>query len=196
MTTLYCSAKLLKRLRQPVAESAPPGEGNPLGPWSADIDFIDREPFAVLMNAATGMILVLPARAADLRRLHVMAAEQAAALFRVCGLDSPLAQAELDALAQPFSVQRNTNRSLVASMNLRKFEASVQFAHNGLRAFDVALRMLETPFSRKELPKGFHYAIDRLRSRLQPSATILAFPDVRVPRGVDARQRAAEVDDA
>ena len=42
-----------------------------------------------MMNAATGMILGLPATAADLRQLHVLASEQAAALFRACGIDTP-----------------------------------------------------------------------------------------------------------
>src|SRR5690606_21234163 len=67
MTVLHCSQKLLRRLRQPATPPEPPPGDNPLGPWCADIDFIDREPFALLMNAATGALLVLPARAADLK---------------------------------------------------------------------------------------------------------------------------------
>lgn len=42
MTTLRCSQKLLKRLRQPAQLPEPLPSTNPLGEWCADIDFIDR----------------------------------------------------------------------------------------------------------------------------------------------------------
>lgn len=174
MTVLRCSHKLLKRLRQPASSEPAPGD-NPLGEWCADIDFIDRHPFALLMNAATGVILVLPARAADLKRLHTMAAEQLAALLESCGIEGPLADAELDALQRPFACTRNSNRSLVASLNQRKHEAWGQFAWNQLTVFEVALRMLETPFSRKDLGRDFHFAADLLRRHLLPAAKILPF---------------------
>ncbi len=180
MTILRCSQKLLKRLRlEPRTLREPPPADNPLGEWCADIDFIDRAPFVLLMNAATGLVLVLPGTVVDLHRLHDMAAEQLTGLFGECGIHSPLAQAELDALAQPFAFARNGNRGLVTSMNHRKYEAWRQFAHHRLTAFDVALRMLATPFSRKDLPgggyMGFHHAPDLLRKHLLPSAKILAF---------------------
>lgn len=179
---LRCSQKLLKRLHQPAKPPEPQAPSdNPLGEWCADIDFIDRQPFALLMNAATGAVLVLPARAADLKQLHVMAKEQLAALFDVLGLRGELAQAELDAWSEAPAFTANQNRSLVASMNQRKYEAWTQFAYNRLTAFEVALRMLETPFGRKDLGRGFHFAADLLRKRLAPSATIIPF---RVPRAL------------
>lgn len=162
-------------MRQPASPQEPAPGDNPLGEWCADIDFIDRQPFALLMNAATGTVLVLPARAADLKRLHAMAAEQLAALLHSCGIEGPLAEAELDALRQPFAHARNGNRSLVASLNQRKQEAWTQFAWNRLTAFEVALRILETPFSRKDLGREYHFAPDLLRRHLQPSAKILPF---------------------
>lgn len=58
-------------------------------------------------------------------------------------------------------------------MNQRKYEAWSQFAHNRLTAFEVALRMLETPFLRKDLGRDFHFAADLLRFRLMPSAKIV-----------------------
>ncbi len=179
MTTLHCSKKLLKRLRQPPKLPEPPPGDNPLGEWCADIDFIDRNPYVVLMNAATGTVLVLPGLAADLKQLHVMAAQQLSALLEACGIDGPFAQAEIDALSQPFVLAHNSNRSLIASMNQRKFMIWSQFAHNGLTAFEVALRELETPFSRKDLPGdgrfGFNFAADLLRRHLRPAAKILPF---------------------
>lgn len=179
MTTLHCSKKLLKRLRQPAKLPEPPPGDNPLGAWCADIDFIDRNPYVVLMNAATGAVLVLPALVADLKQLHVMAAGQLAGLLEECGIDGPLAQAEIDALSQPFVIAHNSNRSLIASMNQRKFLVWSLIAHNGLTAFEVAVRELETPFSRKDLPGGgrfgFHFAADLLRQHLRPAAKILPF---------------------
>jgi hypothetical protein len=170
VTVVRCSQKLLKRLRLPSALPEPPPVDNPLSEWCADIDFIDRQPFVLLMNAATGTVLVLPARAADLRRLHEMVAEQLRLLFAACGIDGTAARAELDAWQLPPAYTRNANRSLVASMNQRKYEAWTQFAWNGLTAFEVAVRMLETPFSRKDLGRDFHYATDLLRRHL-PDAT-------------------------
>jgi uncharacterized membrane protein len=179
MTVLRCSQKLLKRLRQPSTLPEPAPQDNPLGEWCGDIDFIDRQPFVLLMNAATGLILVLPGHAEFLRRLHECAGQQLAAVLRDCGIGGALADAELDAWRQPATYARNTNRSLVSSMNQRKFEAWTQFAYNRLPAYDVAMRMRETPFSRKELGKDFHYALDRIRARLLPSAKILSFETAR-----------------
>ncbi|WP_426662330.1 DUF6933 domain-containing protein [Rhodanobacter aciditrophus] len=178
MTVVRCSQKLLKRLRLPSASPEPPPADNPLGEWCADIDFIDRQPFALLMNAATGVVLVLPARVADLKRLHEMAAKQLRFLFAACDIGGAFAEAELDAWRLPPAFARNTNRSLVASMNQRKYEAWAQFAWNHLTAFEVAQRMLETPFSRKDLGRDYHYATDLLRRHLpgiasRPPATTL-----------------------
>lgn len=181
MTVVRCSQKLFKRLRPAPVLAEPSLGDNPLGEWCADMDFIDREPFVVLMNACSGTILVLPGRAADLKRLHEMAAEQLAGLFSACRIHSASATAELDAWQQPPTYSRNSNRSLVASMNQRKFEAWTQFAYNGLSAFDVAVRLLETPFSRKDLGRDFNFAPDLLRKHLMPSATVIPlFTDRRL----------------
>lgn len=173
MTVLHCSAKLLKRLRQPASPPEPPPADNPLGEWYADVDFIDRQPFVLMMNAATGLVLVLPGRVEFLKRLHLCAAEQLAALLAACGIDGPLADAELDAWQQPATYARTSNRSMVASINRRKMDAWAHFAYDGRSAFEVALWMLETLFTRKELGKDFHRASDLVRARLLPSAKIL-----------------------
>jgi len=178
MSTLRCSQKLLKRLRlEPRTLPEPPPADNPLGEWCADIDFIDRAPFVLLMNAATGLVLLVSGKAADLKLLHVQAADQLGWLLRHCGLSGPLAEAELDALRQPFAFARNSNRSLVASMNLLKHEVWLHFAHDGMNLHEVAARLLDRPFSRKDLHGGgrygFHHAPDLLRKHLLPSARIL-----------------------
>lgn len=177
MIVLRASTKLRKRLRLPATLPEPAAASdNPLGEWLADIDFIDRQPFALVMNAATGLALVLPARAADLRRLHEMVAEQLGALLSVLGIDGVLAEAELDAWSVPPRFARSVDRSLVAAMNQRRFEAWMQFAHNHLSAFEVALRLADTPFRRKDLGRDYHYVIDLLRARLRPSAKIISLP--------------------
>lgn len=180
MTVVRCSHKLLKRLGTPPApEQAGPPAGNPLGEWCADIDFIDRQPFVLLMNTATGTVLALPGRAADLKNLHDMAAVQLDALLAACGIGGVLAEAELDAWRYPPAFARNGNRSLVASLNQRKHDVRMMFAYGGQTAFEVALRMLEAPFSRKDLGRDYHVAADLLRARLMPAAKILPW---RSPR--------------
>lgn len=166
MPVIQCSQKLFKRLRLPASETEPEACQSPLGEWCADIDFIDRHPFVLVMNVATAVVLVLPARAADLKQLHVMARQQLAGLLDMCGIDSVRSQAELDAWRMPPQFVRNHNRSLAASLSQRKQEAWIQFAHGRKTAFEVAMRMLETPFSRKDLGRDFHFAIDLLRARL------------------------------
>lgn len=39
MTVLRCTAKLLKRLKQPARPPEPEPQANPLGEWYADLDF-------------------------------------------------------------------------------------------------------------------------------------------------------------
>lgn len=61
----------------------------------ADIDFIDCEPFVVILNATTGAGLALPGRAAELRRLHVHACDQPMRLFTHYGIGGALSDTEL-----------------------------------------------------------------------------------------------------
>ena len=70
MTVLRCTAKLLKRLKQPAKPPEPAPQANPLGEWYADIGFWNRKPFVVMLNGTTGAVLVLNGNAAGLRILH------------------------------------------------------------------------------------------------------------------------------
>ena len=72
-----------------------------------------------------------------------------------------------------FACTRNSNRSLAAPLSQRKFEAWSQFAYNRRTAFETALRLLETPFTRKDPGRDYHYAVDLLRARLLSSAKIV-----------------------
>lgn len=168
MILVRCSQRLLKRLHARPMVEEPALSGNPLGEWAADIDFIDREPFVLLLNAATGALLVLRGRAADLKCLHEQASAQLALLLDACGIKSPMATLELAAWRQPPRFARNGNRSIVASMNLLKREVWLHLASDQGRAADIAIRFLERPFSRRDLGGGFHFAANRLRARLLP----------------------------
>ena len=88
MTVLRCTAKLLKRLKQPAKPAEPAPQANPLGEWYADVDFWHRKPFVVMINAATGIVLVLHGNAAGLRVLLHPASSRSRA-WTSCPMTSP-----------------------------------------------------------------------------------------------------------
>ncbi|MEQ1438293.1 hypothetical protein AAG565_02920 [Fontimonas sp. SYSU GA230001] len=182
MTVLRCTAKLLKRLRQPAKLPEPPAADNPLGEWYADIDFIDREPFALLLNAATGATLVLPARAADLRDLHVHAGQQLFKLFAHFGLDPqlPLVGAELRAWEAPPTCANTRDRSLLGSLNRLRFEAWHHFAYRNRSLPEAAAQQWDGLFRHPSLVQDGrrygHHAwqrpVDLVRARLLVPADV------------------------
>lgn len=153
MTVLRCTAKLLKRLRQPAKLPEPTPAGNPLGEWYADIDTFNREPFVVLLNAATGASLLLPGRAADLRNLHIHAGQQLFKLFLHFGLDpsTTLAGTELRAWDNRPVYANTRDRSLLGSLNRYRFEAWNHFAYGDRSLPDVAARQWEGLFRHPSL---------------------------------------------
>jgi hypothetical protein len=122
----------------------------------------------LLMNAVTGALLMLPGRAADLKRLHELAAAQLTLFVRALCIQSEAAGAELGAWQEMPRFTRNSNRSLVTSMNLRKHETWLHLVSRDRTPFEVALQALESPFSRKDLGRDFHFAADLLRASLLP----------------------------
>ena len=129
MLTLRCTEKLLKRLKQPLTVQ-PVTSSNPLGEWYAAIDSYDREPFVLLLNAQTGITLVLPARAKHLKEINFYAAVQLALLFEHYGVQSPLADAELLAWQQPLQFAKTQSPSLLASMNRLRDDTWHNFEHH------------------------------------------------------------------
>lgn len=155
MIVLRCTAKLLKRLRQPAKPPEPPPTANPLGEWYADMDFFDREPFVVMLNAATGATLVLPGRAKDLRDLHGHAGQQLAKLFVHFGFDTrqPGVAAELAAWNAPPSYAKTLDRSLVGTLNRMRLELWHYFAHGNPSLPEAAARQWEGLFTHVSLPR-------------------------------------------
>lgn len=159
------TARLRNRLRLPEKlpePVAPPV--NPLGEWYADIDFIDREPYVVLLNVATGAGMVLPGRADDLRALHVHAGQQLFEFFVHYGLDpdSPLCSVELSAWRRAPPDYANTrDRSLLGSMNRFKDDAWHHFAFANRSLPEAAARQWEGLFRHPSFAKaGRRYGYD------------------------------------
>lgn len=139
MITLRCTEKLLKRFKQPKPVEAAPCT-NPLGEWYGAIDSYDREPFLLMLNAQTGITLVLPARANQLKEINFYAAVQLALLFEHYGIQSPLAEAELLAWQQPIQFAKTQSRSLLTSMNRLRDDTWDDFEHHDLTYNESAAR--------------------------------------------------------
>lgn len=120
MTVLRCTAKLLKRLKLPAKPPEPEAQANPLGEWYADIDFWRRQPLVVMLNAATGALLVLPGNASGLRRLHESALLQFAGICEHFGMRGPGVDAELDGFDAGFACAATRDRSLLGTLNASK----------------------------------------------------------------------------
>lgn len=182
MTVLRCTAKLLKRLKQPAKPPEPAPQANPLGEWYADIDFWRRQPFVMLLNAATGAVLVLPGDAAGLRRLHERALLQFAGLCEHFGLRGAGVDAELHGFDAGFACAATRDRSLLASLNQRKSGAWIGFEHNGYAFMETAALDWDGLFRHPALGRStrhnmdYHRPLDLVRQRLMPTADIVPFP--------------------
>ncbi|MEO5596558.1 MAG: hypothetical protein ABIQ97_05375 [Lysobacteraceae bacterium] len=185
MTVLRCTAKLLKRLKQPAKPVEPTPQGNPLGEWYADIDVWNRKPFVVMLNGATGATLLLNGNANGLRILHERALLQFGSMCGHFGIEGPLVDAELDGFAAGFTVAATRDRSLLSTLNLRKDAAWANFEHNGDSLVEAAMQEWEglfrisVPGLGKHHPKHYHRPLDLLRQRLVASAVILPFASTR-----------------
>jgi len=166
---IQSTQKLLKRLRRSASQLESPESGNPLGNWAADMEFLDRRPFVVLMNAATGVTLVLPGYAADLRKLHVLAADQLRVIFEVSRVaHNAAAMQELAAWKEAPTFVTNRNRSMAASLTRAKLDIWAALAYSDDQLVDIAIRHLTVPFTRKDLGRKMHYALDLLYEKLAP----------------------------
>jgi hypothetical protein len=188
MTVLRCTGKLLKRLKQPAKLPEPAAEANPLGEWYADIDSWHRQPFVVMLNAATGAVLALRGNAAGLRRLNEGALLQFASLCELYGLRGPAVDAELLGFDAGFALGATRDRSLLASLNQRKFECWMAMEHADRTLASVAAHDWTGLFRHPALGRNerhrmdYHRPLDLLRQRLLPSAQILQFTGAG-PRG-------------
>ena len=172
MTVLRCTTKLLKRLHHAAKPPEPLPQANPLGEWYADIDVWDRKPFVVMLNGATGATLVLNGSAAMLRVLHERALLQFASLCEHFGIHGPNVDAELHGFDAGFAFGPTRDRSLLSSINQRKYGAWMGFEHNGYSLVDVARLDWDGLFQHPALGRNtvhnmeYHRPLDLLLQRL------------------------------
>ena len=187
MTVLRCTAKLLKRLMQPAKPAEPTPEANPLGEWYADIDFWQRQPFVVMLNVATGAVLVLPGDAAGLRRLHEKALLQFAAISEHYGIRGPGVDAELHGFDAGFAFAATRDRSLLSSLNQRKLAVWLGLEHRDGLPVESAVQEWEGLYKHASVGRNtrhnmdYHRPLDLLRQHLLPAAQILPFNRVVQP---------------
>lgn len=182
MTVLRCTVKLLKRLKQPARLPEPEPQSNPLGEWYADLDFWRRQPFVVLLNAATGAVLVLPGNAAGLRVLHEKALLQFAMLCEHFALRGPGVDAELHGFDAGFAFGKTQDRSLLSSINQRKIGAWMGFEWNEHSLVEEAIKEWEHGFFQhpalgrnERYNMEYHRLLDLVRQRLMSTAVVLPF---------------------
>lgn len=182
MTVLRCTAKLLGRLKQPAKPPEPDAQANPLGEWYADIEFWRRQPFVVLLNAATGAVLVLPGTAAELRALHGNALLQFAVICEHFSLRGAGVDAELAGFDAGFSFANTRDRSLLASLNQRKSGVWMDMEHSDRTLSEAAATEWEGLFRHPALGgnvrhhMAYHVPLDLVRERLMPAARVTPFP--------------------
>ena len=191
MTVLRCTAKLLKRLKLPAKPPVPEAQANPLGEWYADIDFWNRKPYVVMLNAATGATLMLNGNAAGLRVLHERAAVQFASLCEYYGIDSDKVDAEAAALQAGFVFGATADRSLLASINQRKLLAWQRFELDGCSLAEAASLEWQGFFKHPKLPRttrymDWHCPLELLQQHLLPPAQIIVFPRGRAAQPADS----------
>lgn len=174
MTVLRCTARLLKRLKQPARPPEPEPHANPLGEWYADLDFWHRKPFVVMLNSATGAVLTLNGNAEGLRRLQERALLQFASICEHFGLHGAGVAAELQGFACGFAFGKTRDRSLLGTLNERKFAAWMQFEHRGRSLVESAARDWDGLFKHPALGRNarpgmeYHRPLSLVRERLMP----------------------------
>lgn len=174
MTVLRCTAKLLKRLKQPAKPAEPAAQANPLGEWYADIDVWRRQPFVVMLNAATGAALALPGNAAGLRILHERALLQFALLCEHFSLRGAAVDAELHGFHAGFTFAPTRDRSLLASLNQRKLGLWLGLEHSNRSLADMAVVEWQGLFKHPALGRDprynmdYHQPLDLVRKHLAP----------------------------
>lgn len=173
MTVLRCSAKLLKRLKLPTSLPEPLPQANPLGEWYADIDFWHRRPFVVMLNASTGAVLMLNGNAQGLRSLQERAFLQFASLCESFGIRGPMVDAELHGFHAGFAFGKTRDRSLIASIDQRKFGAWMGFEWNETALIDEAVKQWRDGLFRhpalgrnSRFNSPYHDTLDLIRQRL------------------------------
>src|SRR5690606_34695406 len=174
MTVLRCTARLLMRLKQPARPPEPQPQANPLGERYAELGSWQRKPFVVMLSGATGAVLTLNGNAEGLRRLQERALLQFASICEYFGLHGAGVEAELQGFDAGFAFGKTRDRSLLGTLNERKFAAWLQFEHDGKSLAESAVRDWDGLFKHPALGRNarhdmeYHRPLDLVRERLMP----------------------------
>lgn len=185
MTILRCTSKLLRCLKQGIKPPEPQAQSNPLGEWYADIETWRRMPVVVMLNAATGAVLFLPGKAADLRVLHERARQQFAEVCAHYNLASAGVDRELNGFQAGFTFAATRDRSLISSLNQRKYTVWMHLEHSDQSLCEVAALDWDGLFQHPSLGRSPHYnshyhqPLDLVRQCLMPAAEVIPFPSAR-----------------
>ena len=179
MTVLRCTATLLKRMSYPPKPDEPEPHRNPLGEWYADLLVWKRHPNVVLLNGATGVVMVLPGLAADLVWLSSHAQLHFEVLCNQFDLRGKGVEAEIRGFKGGFQCGATRDRSLLGSLKERKLEVTAAFDHGIKDKFEISATCWEGLF-RPSLysvnppsgPHDYKQPLALARQRLMPGAPL------------------------
>jgi hypothetical protein len=142
MTTLRCTAKLMKRLgiRSP---GEPPPPENILGDWFANIIYTRQGHFVLLVSERTLLPVLTTAR--DLDNLVPRFKRQLSEMLSTLGVPRERISREISAM-EPLYFGRTNNRSILGSMNdfVDSFRYQLAMGHD-YSVLDWSLRLAITP---------------------------------------------------
>jgi hypothetical protein len=151
MTTIRCTAKLLKRLGFGNPRE-PPAPENTLGDWYANILFTRVGHYLILLNERSRLPVLLSAR-----DLHSFERRFLQTLPEILGeIGVPLHQIDRElSLMQPFHIGRTADRSVLGTLNDFGFLAKHWLSPGDLSLYEVNLRLARTPC--QQLQSKFPY---------------------------------------
>jgi len=126
MSHIYCTQKLLKRIKQPVALPSQQASTGRLGDWYATAIFWKPQ-VALFMSTTTLLPVFVPLAPAN--TVHMRLAQSLLPLLEEMNTPAHVIQEELAALSQ-LTICKTQNRSLLGSQNELVFHADVSMAHH------------------------------------------------------------------
>ena len=139
MITLHCTAKLAKRFKLQL-EADPHQATNRLGNWYGNVLNVGSRRFVVLVNEATLLPVILPARATEFPRSFPAALRDV-----LIGINVPPEVAAREAAASEItSYAKTSNRSVLGSMNEIAFHAEL-LLRDGDRELSASIDLADMP---------------------------------------------------
>lgn len=157
MTTLRCTAKLLKVMKaEPVA--APPPPQNRLGEWTANLIRIGRIQLVMAVNEHTRLGLVVDA--APYATIPERFTQQLFTSLLWLGIESDVAAAEAEA-TRPTAVAASNSRSVLATITRFSLDMEAWIYYDGPRpATELSQRLAEEIVCE---PQHIKFPADRVR---------------------------------